>query len=245
MTKQQIKSFSTGAIVIVLVLLPGLASFNPTTAFATENDEAGFGPRARCRVSRLHRVLRSEDSRYTRLTFDTLKSWTYIEGKTPIPDFIKKLDGKSIEMIGFMMPLSEVKNITQFLLVPSLWAAATASRRPSIIFVVVKMPPGQTTKFFNDVIRIRGKIQRGRDQTGWLFGQLVCPYGGTNRRTMSIDTKEVFVPIAEAPQAPLRPLGACDAPIHTHAKLDRLGIWLSAFAPCIAWSFDRTDFSSL
>jgi hypothetical protein len=45
---------------------------------------------------------------------------------------------------------------------------------------------------------------------------------------MSIDTKEVFVPIAEAPRAPLRPLGDCDAPIHTHAKLDRLGIWLSA-----------------
>jgi hypothetical protein len=45
---------------------------------------------------------------------------------------------------------------------------------------------------------------------------------------MSIDTKDVFVPIAEASHAPLRPLGACDAPVHTHAKLDRLGIWLSA-----------------
>jgi TRAP-type uncharacterized transport system fused permease subunit len=45
---------------------------------------------------------------------------------------------------------------------------------------------------------------------------------------MSIDTKSVFVPIAETPHAPLRPLGGCDAPVHTHAKLDRLGIWLSA-----------------
>jgi hypothetical protein len=45
---------------------------------------------------------------------------------------------------------------------------------------------------------------------------------------MSIDTKDVFVPIAETSHAPLRPLGACDAPVHTHAKLDRLGIWLSA-----------------
>jgi hypothetical protein len=44
---------------------------------------------------------------------------------------------------------------------------------------------------------------------------------------MSIDTKEVFVPVAERPPAALRPLGGCDAPVHTHAKLDRLGIWLS------------------
>jgi hypothetical protein len=47
---------------------------------------------------------------------------------------------------------------------------------------------------------------------------------------MSIDTKTVFIPHTEAPPAPLQPLGYGDAPvhIHTHAKLDRLGIWLSA-----------------
>ncbi len=47
---------------------------------------------------------------------------------------------------------------------------------------------------------------------------------------MSIDTKAVFVPHTEAPPAPLQPLGYGDAPahVHTHAKLDRLGIWLSA-----------------
>ncbi|HUJ71024.1 MAG TPA: MerC domain-containing protein [Verrucomicrobiae bacterium] len=45
---------------------------------------------------------------------------------------------------------------------------------------------------------------------------------------MSIDTKTVYVPISETPHAPLQALGGCDAPVHTHAKLDRLGIWLSA-----------------
>jgi MerC mercury resistance protein len=66
---------------------------------------------------------------------------------------------------------------------------------------------------------------------------------------MSIDTKSAFVPIAEAPRLPLRPLSACNAPVHAHAKLDRLGIWLSAacavhcmvmpivlvFFPVMAW----------
>jgi len=45
---------------------------------------------------------------------------------------------------------------------------------------------------------------------------------------MSIDTKTVFVPHTETPPAPLQPVGCRDAPVHTHAKLDRLGIWLSA-----------------
>lgn len=45
---------------------------------------------------------------------------------------------------------------------------------------------------------------------------------------MSVDTESVFVPVTETPRAPLRPLGCVDAPVHTHAKLDRLGIWLSA-----------------
>ena len=45
---------------------------------------------------------------------------------------------------------------------------------------------------------------------------------------MSIDTKTVYVPISETSHAPLQALGGCDAPVHTHAKLDRLGIWLSA-----------------
>ena len=35
---------------------------------------------------------------------------------------------------------------------------------------------------------------------------------------MNVDTKTAFVPIAETPHAALRPLGGCDAPVHTHAK---------------------------
>ena len=45
---------------------------------------------------------------------------------------------------------------------------------------------------------------------------------------MDINAKTAFVPIAEDTPAPLRPLGVCDTPVHTHAKLDRLGMWLSA-----------------
>ena len=64
-------------------------------------------------------------------------------------------------MVGFMMPLSEVKNITEFILVPSLWGCCYGQPPAVNHVVVVRMPPGQTTKFFNDVIRVRGKFSVG------------------------------------------------------------------------------------
>ena len=45
---------------------------------------------------------------------------------------------------------------------------------------------------------------------------------------MNVEAKDVFVPVTDAPPAPMQALGCEGAPIHTHAKLDRLGIWLSA-----------------
>ena len=158
-TRQQLKAFGTGAIVLALVLLPGLASFIQQQLLQ----------RKMAKLNTLQTAIGStraapsdpSDSKYTRLQFDTLKSWTYIEGKTPIPDFIKKLDGQNIEMVGFMMPLSEVKNITEFILVPSLWGCCYGQPPAVNHIVVCKMPPGQTTKFFNDVIRVRGKFNVG------------------------------------------------------------------------------------
>src|ERR1017187_4680410 len=123
-TKQQVKTFSTGAIVLGLVLLPGLASFIQQQLMQRKMAKLNMVQNAMASTSASAASAPAtdpSDSKYTRLQFDTLKSWTYIEGKTPIPDFIQKLNGQNIEMVGFMMPLSEVKNITEFILVPSLW----------------------------------------------------------------------------------------------------------------------------
>ncbi|HTS15980.1 MAG TPA: DUF3299 domain-containing protein [Verrucomicrobiae bacterium] len=157
-SKQQVKTFGTGAIVLGLVLLPGLASFVQQQILQRKMARLNTVQTAAASAPAPSDPL---DSKYTRLQFDTLKSWTYIEGKTPIPGFIKKLDGQNIEMVGFMMPLSEVKNITEFILVPSLWGCCYGQPPAVNHVVVVKMPPGQTTKFYNDVIRVRGKFAVG------------------------------------------------------------------------------------
>jgi hypothetical protein len=174
MTKQQVKTFSTGAIVIGLVLLPGLASFIQQQLLQRKMMKLNLAQAAPSGSAEASSVADQADPKYNRLSFDTLKSWTYIEGKTPIPDFIKKLDGQNTEMIGFMMPLSEVKNITQFLLVPSLWGCCYGQPPAVNHIVVVKMPPGQTSKFYNDVIRVRGKFNVGETkQDGYLVSLYV------------------------------------------------------------------------
>ena len=131
-------------------------------------------PEAKLEVANASPSAADVDPQYKKLEFDTLKSWTYIEGKTPIPAFIKALDKKNIEMVGFMMPLTEVKNITQFLLVPALWGCCYGQPPAVNHIVVVKMPPGQTTKFYDDVIRIRGEFNVGETkQDGYLVSLYV------------------------------------------------------------------------
>jgi len=94
MTRKQVKSFSTGAIVIGLVLLPGLASFIQQQLLQKKMMKLDL-TQARWRRLRVRReVWISRMRGYTRLSFDTLKSWTYIEGKTPLPDSSRSWDGK-------------------------------------------------------------------------------------------------------------------------------------------------------
>lgn len=174
MTKQQMKSFTTGAVVLGLVLLPGLASLIQQRLLEKKVMKLDLAQGAVSSAAASPSVSEQQDARFTRLAFDTLKGWTYIEGKTPIPDFIKKLDGKDVEMIGFMMPLSEVKNITEFLLVPSLWGCCYGQPPAVNHIVVVRMPKGQTSKFYNDVIRVRGKFSVGETkQDGYLVSLYV------------------------------------------------------------------------
>src|SRR5580700_8891272 len=45
---------------------------------------------------------------------------------------------------------------------------------------------------------------------------------------MNVDTETVFVPHTERKPSALRPLGCTEDRPHTHAKLDRFGMWLSA-----------------
>jgi hypothetical protein len=56
------------------------------------------------------------------LPFDELTAWPYEDGLKGMPKRCKELSGKKVLMTGFMLPIDEVENIKEFLLVQSLWS---------------------------------------------------------------------------------------------------------------------------
>jgi hypothetical protein len=93
------------------------------------------------------------------LPFDELTSWPYEDGLKGMPKRVKDLDGKKVLMMGFMLPIDEVQNIKEFLLVQSLWACCYG-QPPDINGIVrVVMPKGKTTDYFFDPLKIIGTFK--------------------------------------------------------------------------------------
>jgi hypothetical protein len=93
------------------------------------------------------------------LPFDELDSWPYEDGLKGMPKRIKELSGKKVLMTGFMLPIDEVQNIKEFLLVKSLWSCCYG-QPPDIHGIVrVVMPKGKRTDYFFDPLKIVGTFK--------------------------------------------------------------------------------------
>lgn len=93
------------------------------------------------------------------LPFDELTSWPYEDGLKGMPKRIKDLSGKKVLMTGFMLPIDEVQNIKEFLLVQSLWSCCYG-QPPDIHGIVrVVMPKGKKTDYFFDPLKIIGTFK--------------------------------------------------------------------------------------
>jgi len=93
------------------------------------------------------------------LTFDEISAWPYEDGLKGMPKDLKKLDGKKVMMVGFMLPIDEVENIKEFLLVQSLWSCCYG-QPPDINGIVrVVMPGKKRTDYFFDPLKIIGTFK--------------------------------------------------------------------------------------
>ncbi len=93
------------------------------------------------------------------VTFDELTAWPYEDGLKGMPKNVRELDGKKVLMTGFMLPIDEVQNIKEFLLVQSLWACCYG-QPPDINGIVrVVMPKGKTSDYFFDPLKITGRFK--------------------------------------------------------------------------------------
>ena len=93
------------------------------------------------------------------LPFEEISAWAYQDGLKGMPEAVKKLDGTSVMMTGFMLPIDEVENIKQFLLVQSLWSCCYG-QPPDINGIVrVVMKGDKRVNYEFEPIKIIGQFK--------------------------------------------------------------------------------------
>jgi hypothetical protein len=104
-----------------------------------------------------------------KVKFNLLGGWKYVEGKTAVPDKVRALDGKRVEIVGFMMPINEPTRLTRFIVVQSLWGCCFGQTPAVNHVVVVAMEPGKYVDFYPDPVRVTGVFSVGETrEEGYL-----------------------------------------------------------------------------
>ena len=82
-----------------------------------------------------------------------------------IPADVKRLNGAEIRLHGFMIPMDQAENITQFALVPSLFSCCFGQPPQIQHTIVVNCPKGKAVSYCPDEIVVQGKlsVQERRD----------------------------------------------------------------------------------
>lgn len=93
------------------------------------------------------------------LTIQTLGNFEYDQEKGGnIPDDVQRLTGTPVRLRGYMIPMDQAENITQFALVPSLFACCFGQPPQIQHTIVVNCPKGKAVPYTADEILVEGKL---------------------------------------------------------------------------------------
>lgn len=92
------------------------------------------------------------------LPFDDLEDWKYVEGLQGAPDDVRALDGKQVLMLGFMLPLDEVEDMQEFLLVSSLWSCCYGTPPDIHGIVRCRMSEGRRVDYQFEPVKVVGRF---------------------------------------------------------------------------------------
>jgi hypothetical protein len=76
-----------------------------------------------------------------------------------IPEDVKRLSGTVIRTKGFMIPMDQAQNITQFAMVPDLFACCFGQPPQLQHTIIVNCPPGKAVAYFPDEIIVEGTLK--------------------------------------------------------------------------------------
>lgn len=105
------------------------------------------------------------------LTIQNLGNFDYDQEKGGnVPADVTRLSGSMIRLRGYMIPMDQAENITQFALVPSLFACCFGQPPQIQHTIVVNCPKGKAVGYTADEIVVEGtlKVQEKKDD-GYLI----------------------------------------------------------------------------
>lgn len=83
------------------------------------------------------------------------------EHGSAIPQDVKAMDGATVRLHGFMIPMDQAENISKFALVPSLFACCYGQPPQIQHTIVVNCPKGKAMSYYPDEIVVEGKLKVG------------------------------------------------------------------------------------
>jgi len=104
--------------------------------------------------------VRPKDGQVLELAIKDLGNFEYdAEKGGNLPEDVKALNGAKVRTHGFMIPLDQADNITEFALVPSLFACCFGQPPQVQHTMVVHTPKGKAVGYFPDEIVVEGTLK--------------------------------------------------------------------------------------
>ncbi len=159
-------------IVAILVIGAGLILTNIMVTASTEKKVAFQEALYKLRAERKAQAKLAETESYiqtaaatmqsggVRLTFNDLREYRYSKrDRYPLPEKLKALKGQEVNIAGYMIPMSEALDVTEFMLVqiPFFGCCYSIPPEPNET-VMVKMAKGKKTEYVYTPIRVTGKF---------------------------------------------------------------------------------------
>ena len=114
--------------------------------------------------------VRPRDGEVLDLPIKELGNFEYdVEHGGGLPADVVKLDGCKFRTHGFMIPLDQAENITEFALVPSLFACCFGQPPQVQHTLVVHLPQGKAVSYFPDELQVEGTLRvREKKDEGFI-----------------------------------------------------------------------------
>jgi hypothetical protein len=133
------------------------AAQQPAVAFSDEQRTPHPAPQA-------GKVVEMEIKQLGNFNYDAQKGGN-------IPDDVKRLNGVTFRTRGFMMPLDQADNITDFALVPSLFSCCFGQPPQVQHTIVVHCPKGKAVEYYPDELTVEGtlSVKETKDDDGYIL----------------------------------------------------------------------------